>query len=48
MKLTKEFFTPREVAEMIGVSPDTIRLWIHNGTINAENVVKLKTGRIKY
>ena len=47
MKLTQEFFTPREVAEMIGVSPDTIRIWINNGTIPSEYVIRLRTGRIK-
>jgi len=41
MNLTKDIYTITEVARLIGVSPDTIRLWIHNHKIPAEYVIQL-------
>jgi len=49
MKLTKELYTPSEVAKIFRVSPDTIRVWIKDGVFAPDEVVTTPGGhrRIK-
>ena len=44
MILNKELYTVSEVARIVGVSSDAVRLWINNGKINPENIVTLPSG----
>ena len=41
-------FTPPQVAEHLGVSPDKVRGWIAKGELNATNVATGKGGRPRY
>ena len=49
MDLSKELYTTGEVANILRVSPDAIRAWIHEGKISPDDVVVLPSGhrRIK-
>jgi excisionase family DNA binding protein len=35
MELTKAFYSPREMAAMVGVHPSTVMAWIHSGRLRA-------------
>jgi predicted site-specific integrase-resolvase len=47
MNLIKELYKTSEVAELLKVSPDTIRLWVNNQTLPSEYVKRLPSGRIR-
>ena len=45
---TKTSFTPPELAELWGVSPDKVRAWIHSGELQAVNQAAKQGGRPRY
>jgi hypothetical protein len=41
-------YTPADLARLLRVSPDRVRLWIHNGELPALNTASARCGRPRY
>lgn len=46
--IEREFLTPPEAAEYLGVSPDKILAWIHAGELRASDLSTTRGGRPRW
>lgn len=45
MDNNKEFYTPKEIADLLGVTAYTVRLWIKKGKLKALKVGNLRISK---